>query len=78
MNLLLKGLIEPSKEIAKLQKKIEFLSATRDKLDKAMSATDYVNKVPEEVQKSNVEKLDQTVVEIMRLEKAIEVLSLMG
>lgn len=78
MHLLLKGLIEPSKEVTKLQKKIEFLKNTEKKLSQAMSAEDYSAKVPADVQQSNKEKLAQTVVEIERLEAAVESLNKMG
>lgn len=77
MHLLLKGLIEPSKEITKLQKKINFLRSTEKKLTQAMNATDYATKVPVDVQQSNAEKLNQATTEIKRLEAAIESLNKM-
>lgn len=78
VHLLLKGLIEPSKEMAKLQKKIDFLKSTEKKITQAMSAADYTTKVPADVQESNAEKLAQTTTEIKRLEAAIESLNKMG
>ncbi|XP_044258532.1 valine--tRNA ligase [Tribolium madens] len=77
VNLLLKGLIEPAKEIAKIEKKLDFLQGTKNKLNQAMSAADYATKVPPEVQQTNSEKLAQTIVEFERLQTAIEALKLM-
>lgn len=78
VNLLLKGLIEPPKEIAKLQKMIVSLQNTEKKLKQMISAADYTIKVPEEVRRSNSEKLTQTVTEIERLENAISALQKMA
>lgn len=78
VNLLLKGLIEPPKEIAKLQKKIDFLQSTEKKLKQMINAADYAAKVPEDVQQSNSEKLAQTVTEIKRLDSAISALQKMA
>lgn len=77
VNLLLKGLIEPAKEIAKIEKKLDFLQGTKNKLNQAMNAADYTTKVPPEVQQANNEKLAQTTVELERLQSAIEALKLM-
>ncbi|KAJ8922358.1 hypothetical protein NQ315_004301 [Exocentrus adspersus] len=76
VNLLLKGLIDPSKEIGKIQKKLDFLQGTKERVTKAMSAADYEVKVPVEVQQANVEKLNQTCTEITRLEAALRSLRL--
>ncbi|CAB3227290.1 unnamed protein product [Arctia plantaginis] len=77
VHLLLKGLIDPQKEITKLEKKKENLSQTITKLEQAMAAEDYTNKVPAEVQKTNSEKLTQSQGELDRLQSAIETLKLM-
>ncbi|KAM3957167.1 LOW QUALITY PROTEIN: valyl-tRNA synthetase [Aphomia sociella] len=77
VHLVLKGLIDPQKEMTKLEKKKETLSQTINKLQQAIAAEDYAVKVPVEVQKSNTEKLAQSQGEIQRLEKAIETLKLM-
>lgn len=77
VNLLLKGLIEPSKEIAKIEKKLEFLQNTKTKLNQAISAPDYLTKVPQEVQQANNDKLNQTTVELDRLQAALDSLKLM-
>lgn len=78
VHLLLKGLIEPSKEITKLEKKIDFLKNTEKKLMQAMNAADYTTKVPVDIQQSNTEKLSQATIEIKRLEAAIVSLNKMG
>ncbi|XP_050524472.1 valine--tRNA ligase [Daktulosphaira vitifoliae] len=77
VHILLKGLIEISKEIEKLKKKSDQLHQTIEKLIKAMNVVDYETKVPEDVIKSNQEKLKQSKDEIDRLTEAIEVLKLM-
>lgn len=78
VHLLLKGLIDPPKEIVKLQKKLDFLQGTEKKLSQLMAAGDYETKVPPEVQQSNKEKLSQTATEIDRLNSAIEALKQMS
>ncbi|KAK9877874.1 hypothetical protein WA026_020100 [Henosepilachna vigintioctopunctata] len=75
--LLLKGLIEPAKEINKIEKKIKFLQGTQSSLTKVMNAPNYSTKVPSEIQENNTEKLLQTVVELTRLETALHDLKLM-
>ncbi|XP_046965705.1 valine--tRNA ligase [Vanessa cardui] len=77
VHLVLKGLIDPVKEITKLEKKKDTLTQTIHKLQQAISADDYITKVPPEVQKSNTEKLTQSQGEIERLQAAIETLKLM-
>ncbi|XP_030375172.1 valine--tRNA ligase isoform X2 [Scaptodrosophila lebanonensis] len=77
VHLLLKGLIEPDKEIAKLQKKRDGLVQTVSKLTQAMQAVDYAAKVPVEVQTTNDTKLAESRTEIERIAAAIETLKLM-
>lgn len=77
VHLVLKGLIDPQKELTKLEKKKEALSQTITKLQQAMAADDYSTKVPAEVQKTNSEKLAQSQGEIDRLQAAMETLKLM-
>ncbi|XP_060803190.1 valine--tRNA ligase [Amyelois transitella] len=77
VRLVLKGLIDPQKEITKLEKKKESLSQTIGKLEQAIAADDYTAKVPVDVQKNNTEKLAQSLGEIDRLEAAIQTLKLM-
>lgn len=71
------GLIDPQKEMTKLEKKKDALSQTIAKLQQAMAAEDYTTKVPAEVQKTNSEKLAQSQGEIERLQAAMETLKLM-
>ncbi|KAH8372584.1 hypothetical protein KR009_000143 [Drosophila setifemur] len=77
VHLLLKGLVEPGKEIAKLQKKSEQLGQTVGKLIQASQAVDYLTKVPSEVQAANETKLYESRAEIDRITSAIETLKLM-
>ncbi|CAH2980649.1 unnamed protein product [Chilo suppressalis] len=77
VHLVLKGLIDPQKEITKLEKKKETLTQTVTKLQQSMAAEDYSTKVPVEVQKSNTEKLAQAQGEIERLQAAMETIKLM-
>lgn len=77
VHLLLKGLIDPAKEIQKIEKKIEFLINTKTKLDQAMAIPEYTTKVPEDVQKTNTDKLTQTITELERLQVAMQALQLM-
>ncbi|XP_050684326.1 valine--tRNA ligase isoform X2 [Leptidea sinapis] len=77
IKILLKGLIDIDKEISKLEKKKDLLEQTLKKLKQAVSVEDYINKVPLDVQKSNSDKMMQTVGEVERLEAALQTLKLM-
>lgn len=77
VNLLLRGLIDPAKEVLKLQKKIDFLLTTQTKLNQAMTIADYAVKVPVEVRKANEEKVAQTNVELERVQQAMDALKLL-
>jgi len=77
VHLLLKGLVEADKEIAKLQKKSDQLVQTVGKLTQAIQAADYATKVPAEVQEANETKLCESRAEIERIAAAIETLKLM-
>lgn len=77
IHLMLKGLIEIDKELAKLQKKKEQLEVTILKLDQSIAAADYAVKVPIEVQESNAEKLIQSKNEIERIISAMDTLKVM-
>lgn len=77
VHLLLKGLIDPSKETEKLMKKQDSLSQQVKKLQQAMDAPDYITKVPAEVRQANFEKLTQSNGEIERLTAAMKQLSTM-
>lgn len=77
VHLLLKGLIDPEKEIAKLQKKKEQLEKTVENTNKAISVPDYSTKVPVEVQEANKEKIEQSESEIKRIIEAMATLKTM-
>jgi valyl-tRNA synthetase len=68
------GLIDPAKELVKLQKKQDQLEKQVRKLKLAMAVPEYVAKVPEEVQLSNAEKLTQSEGELVRLLSAMSAL----
>jgi valyl-tRNA synthetase len=68
------GLIDPAKELVKLQKKKDQLEQQVSKLKQAMAAPDYRTKVPEEVRLSNTDKLTQTEGELLRLLSAMTAL----
>ncbi|XP_069705538.1 valine--tRNA ligase isoform X2 [Periplaneta americana] len=77
VHLLLKGLIDPAKELIKLQKKQEQLELQVNKLNQAMSAPGYHTKVPEDVRLANSEKLKQSEGELERLVSAVAALQLL-
>ena len=56
-----KGLVDPSKELAKLQQRQTNLTNQRDKLQKAMGVEGYQTKVPEKVQQANTDKVSLTL-----------------
>lgn len=72
------GLIEPEKELAKLEKKRQALTQTISKLEKDMSREDYESKVPEEIRNSNAAKLKEALGEIDRLAAAMASLAAMS
>ena len=75
-HLLLKGLIDPAKEVEKLTKKKAAMQLAVEKLKKAMEIKDYESKVPEDVRKANKEKLETSSLEIERLTEAVKTLEL--
>lgn len=74
VHLVLKGLIDPVKELEKLGKKEDLLGGVIDKLKQAMAANDYATKVPVDVQTSNKEKLEISEGELERLTEAMQAL----
>ncbi|XP_073975140.1 valyl-tRNA synthetase [Rhodnius prolixus] len=72
--LVLKGLIDFNKEMAKLEKKEESINQIIQKLETAMASEDY-QKVPEDVQKINSEKLNQNKCELSRVKDAMSILA---
>uniref|UniRef100_T1IVN6 valine--tRNA ligase n=1 Tax=Strigamia maritima TaxID=126957 RepID=T1IVN6_STRMM len=75
--LVLKGLIEPEKEISKLEQKKERLIGQMNSLKKSIGIQDYEIKVPEEVRAANQEKLQQFDGELSKLTEALNVLKMM-
>ncbi|BES98723.1 Valyl-tRNA synthetase [Nesidiocoris tenuis] len=73
--LVLKGMIDPQKEIQKVEKKIQFVTEMINKLEIAMASKDYELKVPEDVRQTNVEKLEQNRGEHVKLNEALKALS---
>ena len=55
-----KGLVDVDREIQKLEAKKEKVSAKLQKLNEAISARDYLTKVPENVRQGNDEKVRST------------------
>ncbi|XP_012218114.1 valine--tRNA ligase [Linepithema humile] len=77
VHLLLKGLIDPKKELEKLQKKQGQLNEIIQKLKQDLAVPDYDLKVPFDVQKNNKEKLTNTEGELQRIIDALVVLRTM-
>ncbi|XP_014212181.1 valine--tRNA ligase isoform X2 [Copidosoma floridanum] len=77
VHLLLKGLIDPVKELEKMKKKEKQLKDTIQKLQKSMESPDYEIKVPVEVQQTDKEKLLNSKGEMERLVEAMEALQAM-
>lgn len=53
-------MIDPVKELNKLQKKQEALEQSVTKLEQLISSEDYEIRVPEEVRTNNLQKLEQS------------------
>ena len=76
-HLMLKGIIDPVKEVEKLGKKQDQLKNQLEKLKKSMLIKDYEKKVPEDIRNANSEKVSQTETEIDRLDEAMAFLKAM-
>ncbi|XP_032235539.1 valine--tRNA ligase [Nematostella vectensis] len=76
VHLLLKGMIDIAKEISKVENKQENLKAQLEKLKKATEVEDYKNKVPENIQQQNEEKIQETEAEILKMQRALESLKM--
>ncbi|XP_076670453.1 valyl-tRNA synthetase isoform X1 [Andrena cerasifolii] len=74
VHLLLKGLVDPEKELQKLCKKEEQLMEVIQKTKQAMEVPNYDVKVPLDVQDSNKEKLVNSEGELQRIADAIAAL----
>ena len=74
VHLLLKGIVDVDKEVAKLQEKKAKLMADHDKLHQVIESGDYTTKVPENIQKQNAEKVTELKEEMEKLAHCIELL----
>ena len=72
-----KGLIDPKKELEKLNKKEEQLIDIIHKTKQAMEVPEYNVKVPLDIQNSNKEKLRNNEGELQRVIDALSVLRAM-
>ncbi|PIO38859.1 hypothetical protein AB205_0043880 [Aquarana catesbeiana] len=69
--LILKGLIDVEKEVAKLQVKKTELSRQLEKLQERVSGADYRNKVPTAVQQQDADKMKQLETENQKVVEAL-------
>lgn len=76
-HVMLKGVINVEKEVAKLDAKKDTLTKQLKKLQDAAAVPTYLTKVPEDVRNQNTEKMSQLSAEVERLEKALSTLSTM-
>jgi len=74
VHLLLKGILDVDKEVAKLQEKKAKLMADHDKLHQLADSDDYCTKVPENIRKQNAEKVAELNEEVEKLTHCIELL----
>ncbi|GAB1864380.1 Valine--tRNA ligase [Camponotus japonicus] len=77
VHLLLKGLIDPKKELEKLKKKEGQLIEVIQKLKQDLAIPNYDTKVPLDIQKNNKEKLTNSEGELQRIIDALIVLQTM-
>jgi len=74
VHLLLKGIVDADKEIAKLQEKKLKLMVDHDKLHHLANSDDYSTKVPENIRRQNAEKVVELKEEMEKLTHCIELL----
>uniref|UniRef100_A0A8P4KK08 Valine--tRNA ligase n=1 Tax=Dicentrarchus labrax TaxID=13489 RepID=A0A8P4KK08_DICLA len=72
VNLMLKGIIDVEKEVAKLMTKKGDLEKQMEKLTEKMSKSDYKEKVPVKVQEQDAEKLRQSQTELEKVKEAMD------
>uniref|UniRef100_A0A669C996 Valine--tRNA ligase n=1 Tax=Oreochromis niloticus TaxID=8128 RepID=A0A669C996_ORENI len=72
VNLMLKGLIDVEKEVAKLMTKKGDLEKQMEKLKEKMGKNDYKEKVPVKVQEQDAEKLRQSQAELEKVKEAMD------
>lgn len=72
VNLMLKGLIDVEKEVAKLMTKKADLEKQMEKIKEKMAKSDYKDKVPAKVQEQDTEKLRQSQTELEKVKEAVD------
>ncbi|TNN02795.1 hypothetical protein fugu_010282 [Takifugu bimaculatus] len=72
VNMMLKGLIDVEKEVAKLMGKKTDLEKQIEKLSEKISKGDYKEKVPVKVQEQDAEKLRQSQTELEKVKEAMD------
>ncbi|TNN81671.1 Valine--tRNA ligase [Liparis tanakae] len=72
VNLMLKGLIDVEKEVAKLMTKKGDLEKQTEKLREKIAKSDYKEKVPVKVQEQDAEKLRQSQSELEKVNEAMD------
>ncbi|XP_027145509.1 valine--tRNA ligase [Larimichthys crocea] len=72
VNLMLKGLIDVEKEVAKLMTKKGDLEKQMEKLREKIGKSDYKEKVPVKVQEQDAEKLRQSQTELEKVKEAMD------
>ncbi|XP_031849268.2 valyl-tRNA synthetase [Nomia melanderi] len=77
VHLVLKGLIDPKKELEKLCRKEEQLTDVIQKMKQAMKVPDYNVRVPLDIQNSNKEKVLNSEGELQQITEAIAILRTM-
>ncbi|XP_072015193.1 valine--tRNA ligase-like [Amphiura filiformis] len=78
VHLQLTGLVDTSKEIEKLEKRISSLTSQQTRLQETMDKPDYESKVPENVKKTNSEKMLQTQNELEKITDAIKMFKIVA
>ncbi|KAK5891850.1 hypothetical protein CesoFtcFv8_012286 [Champsocephalus esox] len=72
VNLMLKGIIDVEKEVAKLLTKKGEVEKAMEKLREKMAKSDYAEKVPVKVQELDAEKLRQSQTELEKVKEATD------
>ena len=72
VHLLVKGHVDIDAEIAKVQKKLERASKSKNGIEQTMNSKDYETKANKQAKEANKTKLDNTVAEIEGLQATIE------
>lgn len=72
VQMMLKGLIDVAKEVAKLAKNVDGVKKQIEGMDKKMTIPNYETKVPEEIRVANTEKRESLVLQLAQLEDGLE------